>query len=359
MVTDNASLRDGGTFDASGTPVRERSPLPTRDFPLTEVKQLAFFAQDEIALFGGRLSLSPGVRFDRFEARAQADALYLNGNPGSPEPENYQDSEVTAKVGAIYALNDWLSVYGRYSEGFRAPPYDDVNVGFTNFLGGYKTIANSDLAAERSKGLEAGARLRGERGSVELAYFRNRYQDFIESFSLAPAFLRQRGVDPADGLLTFQSINRGAVEIDGVELRGSVALGAGFSARAALAYAKGEDRQSGAPINSIEPLSAVVGLNYDSPGGRWGASLICTLVDAKRESDIDAADPRLPTDGYAVLDLLAYAQLGPRLRLNAGLFNLTDKRYLRWADTAAIGSDAPRRFTQPGFNAGATLRLEL
>ena len=359
VATDNASSRDGGTFDASGAPVRERSPLPTRDFPLTEVEQLAFFAQDEIALFGGRLSLSPGVRFDRFEARAKADGLYLNGNPGSPEPENYQDSEVTAKVGAVYALNDGLSVYGRYSEGFRAPPYDDVNVGFTNFLGGYKTIANPDLAAERSKGIEAGARLRGERGNVELAYFRNRYQDLIESFSLAPAFLRQRGVDPADGLLTFQSINRGAVEIDGVELRGSYAFGAGFSARAALAYADGEDRQSGAPINSIEPLSAVLGLNYDSPGGRWGASLICTLVDAKDPSDIDAADPRLPTDGYGVLDLLAYAQLGSRVRLNVGLFNLTDKRYLRWADTAAIGGDAPRRFTQPGFNAGATLRLEL
>ena len=103
----------------------------------------------------------------------------------------------------------------------------------------------------------------------------------------------------------------------------------------------------------------MVGLNYDSPGGRWGASLICTLVDAKDEGDIDAADPRLPTDGYGVLDLLAYAQLGPRARLNVGLFNLTDKRYLRWADTAGIGGDAPGRFTQPGFNAGATLRLEL
>ena len=359
VATDSASSRDGGTLDASGAPVRERSPLPTRDFPLTEVEQLAFFAQDEISLFGGRLNLSPGVRFDRFEARAKADALYLNGNPGSPEPENYKDSEVTVKVGAVYALSDRLSVHGRYSEGFRAPPYDDVNVGFTNFLGGYKTIANPDLAAERSKGLEAGARLRGARGSLELAYFRNRYEDFIESFSLAPAFLRQRGVDPADGLLTFQSVNRGSVGIDGVELRGSYAFGAGFSARGALAYADGEDRQSGAPINSVEPLSAVVGLNYDSPGRRWGASLICTLVDAKDEGDIDAADPRLPTDGYGVLDLLAYAQLGPRARLNVGLFNLTDKRYLRWADTAGIGSDAPGRFTQPGFNAGATLRLEL
>ena len=358
-ITDNASLRDGGTFAASGSPLREFSPLPTRDFPLTKVKQLAVFLQDEIALLNGKLRLSPGVRFDRFQARAKADAVYLGGNPGSPNPEDYQDSEVTAKVGALYAFNDWLSVYGRYSEGFRAPPYDDVNVGFTNFLGGYKTIANPSLSSERSKGIETGVRLRGERGSLEVAYFRNLYQDFIESFVVAPGLLPQRGIDPADGLLTFQSVNRGEVKIDGVELRGSLEMGAGFSARAAVAYADGEDRESGAPLNSIEPLSTVLGVGYDSPGGRWGASLICTLAEGKDQADIDPADPRLPTAGYGVLDLLTYVNLGARVRLNAGLFNLTDRRYLRWVDTAGIGSDAPGRFTQPGFNSGITVRIEL
>ena len=48
----------------------------------------------------------------------------------------------------------------------------------------------------------------------------------------------------------------------------------------------------------------------------------------------------------------------PNLSVNIGLFNLTDKSYIRWADTGSIGADAPGRFTQPGFNAGATVRLE-
>ena len=358
-ATENASLRDGGSFDASGAPVRERASLPTRDFPLTEVKQLAVFLQDEIVLLDGKLRLSPGVRYDRFEANTKTDDIYLTGNPGSAQPEDYQDSEVTAKVGAVLAINDALSLYGRYSEGFRAPPYDDVNVGFTNFLGGYKTIANPDLASERSEGIEAGVRLRGQRGSVDLAYFRNSYRDFIESFAVAPAFLPSRGIDPTDGLLTFQSVNRGEVTIDGVELRGSLAIGAGFSAQAALAYADGEDREAGTPLNSIEPLNAVLGIGYEAPSGRWGANLIWTLAQGKGAGDIDPDDPRLPTAGYGVLDLLLHANLTPKLRVNAGLFNLTDKRYLRWADTASIGSDAPGRFTQPGFNAGATVRLEL
>ena len=133
--TDNVSLRNGATFGANGAPAREFYPYPTRDFPPTKVVQAGALVQDEIALFDGRLLLSPGVRFDRFDADAAPDAVYFGGNPGSPPPEDYADSEVTAKVGAVWAAGRGISVFARYSEGFRAPPYDDVNVGFTNFLG--------------------------------------------------------------------------------------------------------------------------------------------------------------------------------------------------------------------------------
>ena len=138
--TDNAGLRNGATFDSSGAPVREFFPFPTRDFPPTEVEQVAVFLQDEIAFLDGRLLISPGVRYDSFDANATADPIFLSGNPGSPIPEDYKDAQVTAKIGAVYAFSDGVSAFARFSEGFRAPPYDDVNVGFTNFIGGYKTV---------------------------------------------------------------------------------------------------------------------------------------------------------------------------------------------------------------------------
>lgn len=358
-VTDNASLRDGGTFDAAGNPVREFSPLPTRDFPLTKVTQAAAYLQDELALLEGDLLLSPSVRFDRFEATTEADAIYLNGNPGTPGPEDYADSQVTAKLGALYSFTDAVSAYGRYSEGFRAPPYDDVNVGFTNFLGGYKTIANPDLESERSQGIELGVRLRGERGHAQVAIFRNDYEHFIESFAIAPQFFRSGGIDPADRLRTFQSVNRDRVQIDGWELGGALELGFGLTLRASAAYASAEDRSTGAPLNSIEPLNGVLGLGYDAPGDRWGGDLIVSAAKGKDEADIDPADPRHAPSGYGIIDLMAYIDIGERMRLNAGLFNLTDRTYIRWADTAGIGSDTPARFTQPGFNAALTLRVDL
>ena len=358
-VTDSASLRDGATFDAAGAPVREFTPLPTRDFPNTEVTQLALFAQDEIAFLDGALVLSPGVRYDDFRAKVAADAVYHTGNPGAPEPQDYSATAVSAKLGAVYSFSERVSAYARYSEGFRAPPYNDVNVGFSSFVGGYKTLSNPDLESERSRGVEAGLRLRHGAGNLRLAVFRNRYSNFIESLTIVPWFLSNRGIDPADGLLTFQSVNRTAVAIDGVELRGGFDFGGGFSARAAAAYASGEDRNTGAPVNGIEPVSAVFGIGY-APSDRWGVDAIWTLVGAKEPDDIDdSALPIPPTAGYGILDLLAHARFGQRVSLDVGLFNIGDKTYRRWADSAAIGGDAPRRFSQPGFNFGATLRVEL
>ena len=353
-ATDSASLRDGGTFAADGAPVREFTRLPARDFPPTRVTQLALFLQDEIALFDGALLLSPGVRFDDFSATVAHDPVYVAANPA---PEDYAATMLSAKLGVMYSFSERVSAYARYSEGFRAPPYDDVNVGFSNFLGGYKTISNPQLESERSRGVEAGLRLRHGAGNLRLATFRNRYTNFIESFTIAPRFLASGGIDPADGLRTFQSVNRTAVAIAGAELGGGIDLGRGFSARFAAAYASGEDG-SGVPVNTVEPLSGVLGISYAAPEG-WGVDAVWTLVGAKDASDIDDAALLPPTAGYGIVDLLVHAQIGERVQVDAGLFNIGDKGYRRWVDSAGIGADAPLRFTQPGFNFGATMRVNL
>jgi hemoglobin/transferrin/lactoferrin receptor protein len=363
--TDSESLRDGGTTDLAGSPLFEFFPLPTRDFPATRVTQTAFFLQDEIALLDGRLLLSPGLRYDRFDADVTADDIYRSGNPGIADPQDYKDSELTAKFGAVFDLSEAASIYGRYSEGFRAPPYDDVNVGFTNFIGGYKTISNPDLTSETSQGLEFGIRWQSAPLQASLAVFRTDYDDFIESLAIAPQFQSSFGVDPADGLLTFQSVNRAQVRIEGIELSGQWYLGEAFPAlrgvraRTSIAWADGEDRDREQALNTVDPLTAVFGLGYDAPSGRFGGDLVWTLVDRKKNSDIDADNPRLATAGYGIVDLMAYVRMTDKVSLNVGLFNLTDKQYLRWADTGAIGSDAPGRFSQPGFNAAATVKIEL
>jgi hemoglobin/transferrin/lactoferrin receptor protein len=361
--TDNENIRDGGTFDATtGAPQFEFSPLPTRDFPATQVENRAFFLQDEIVLMDGRLRVTPGLRYDDYSADVSPDGLYFDGNPGVAPPEDYDDSDLTLKLGALYRFTDTVSAWGRYSEGFRAPPYDDVNVGFTNLLGGYKSIAAPNLESETSAGLEFGLRFQGNRGQAQFAAFRTEYDNFIEANAIAPAFLASGGIDPRDGLLTFQSINRGRVDIQGLEFRGRLNLAAlaprlaAFSLEAAAAWAEGDD-DDGVPVNTVDPFNAVLGLRWAPPQARWETELVWTFAADKDESDIDG--PRLASDSYHVLDLLAHVDLLDNLQLDVGVFNLLDETYLRWADTAGIAElDNPARFTRPGRNVGVTLRAD-
>ncbi|MFX9791817.1 TonB-dependent receptor, partial [Acinetobacter baumannii] len=71
--------------------------------------------------------------------------------------------------------------------GFRAPPYNDVNLGFTNLQFGYASVPNPDLRPETSDGYELGVRHAGAALHASLAAFHNRYRDFIESGVLVSA----------------------------------------------------------------------------------------------------------------------------------------------------------------------------
>ncbi|MEO0437531.1 MAG: TonB-dependent hemoglobin/transferrin/lactoferrin family receptor [Pseudomonadota bacterium] len=361
--TDNENLRNGGTVDADGQTVVEFLPLPTRDFPPTEVENRALFIQDEIVLLDGRLRITPGLRFDDYEADVSQDPIFFAGNPGVAAPDDFEDSELTLKLGALYNLSNSVSVWGRYSEGFRAPPYDDVNNGFSNFIGGYKTISAPNLESETSQGFELGLRIEGEVGNLQLAVFDTLYDNFILEQQLAPQFLATGGIDPSDGLLTFQAVNLEEVEVKGVELRGLLALGAlgsglsDFYLEGALAYADGEE-DDGTPLDNVDPLNAVLGLRWMPATLPVEGELVWTWSDEKNQNDI--SDPSRPaSDSYNIIDLLVHYEFSDRLQLDAGVFNLFDEEYIRWADTLSIGGDAPERFTRPGRNFSITLRASL
>ena len=56
---------------------------------------------------------------------------------------------------------------------------------------------------------------------------------------------------------------------------------------------------------------------------------------------------------------MAFYRVNENLEINAGVYNLTDKEYIRWIDTGSIGSDSARRFTQPGINGSISVRFVL
>ena len=152
----------------------------------------------------------------------------------------------------MYDLDEKWSIFGQYAEGFRAPPLDAINTGFTNFAGGYTTLPNPNLRPERGQTFELGLRRISDYGSIEFTAYKNNYEDFIESLAVL-------GFNPRTFLLEFQARNLEEAEIKGFEFKAQYQLSAlseslqGGQLRAAYAYADGENKENGQAINSIDP----------------------------------------------------------------------------------------------------------
>jgi hemoglobin/transferrin/lactoferrin receptor protein len=339
------------------TPTILGETFPLRDLPLSTVVEVGAFVQDEMRLDDSRWTLVPALRVDYYDLAPETDRIYRDDNP-STEPAGVDEVSFAPKLGATYRISDRLGVFFQYAHGFRSPPPEDVNIGLEVPLFNIRAIPNPNLRPETSDGFEAGLRLTGTPVALTASVFQTEYGDFIESKV-------NLGVDPATGVTLFQSQNVAEARIYGAEFDARADVSAwsprlaGWSGRLAGSWTRGEDLTRDVPLNSIEPPRLVLGVRYDAPSTRWGSELALTAVEAQREVDRSRAD-LYRTDGYATLDWLANVSLSPRLRLNIGLFNLTDTAYIEWSDIRGRVADDPLvpYYTRAGFNVSASLRYD-
>ncbi len=366
-ITETSQRRDGTEFNlTAGTSSTTVGPdiFPVRDFPTSDTLLAGLFIQDEIAWGNGRFILTPALRYDYYKLEPDPDTIFIEDNPGITSVD-INDSALSPKLGALYKFNSGLSLYGQYAEGFRAPPFNDANIGFTNLQFGYTAIPNADLEPETSQGIELGLRGGNARGRFDIAAFYNRYEDFIDSLSLLTCPGDPRCVPD---LLTFQSVNLDRVRIFGLEASGAWELNKRITVKGSLAFAEGDNLESDEPLNSIDPFKLVLGLQYQAPGQRYGGEVITTAVVAKSGSQVDeSAGELIETSGFAVVDVLGWYRLSKQASFNVGIFNLLDKKYSYWTDvrsqinTMGGGADPALtidRFTQPGINASASFRYQ-
>lgn len=326
--------------------------FPVRDFPSSDTTSYGVYVQDKISF--GVFSLIPGIRWDRYQLDPKPDPIFQADNPGI-ESVDLDESSTSPKLGAIWQVSDDWQLWGQYSEGFRAPPLNDVNVGFTNFRFGYTTLPNPDLKSESSKGYEFGLRYAGATARLNVSYFNTDYDDFIQT-------LQNVGFDPVNNLIIFQSINVDSVTIDGIETRIEWAPGMfpdGLTLRLAASWSEGDNNENGQPLNTVAPLNGVLGLDYAAQNGRWGASLLTRAAEKQDRLD-DTDGPLYVPDGYVVFDATAWFRPTSNSRIRGGLFNLTDEAYTDWLSVAGLPSSTPNpgRFQSPGFNVGLLFDIE-
>lgn len=336
------NLDTGAVSHTVGTDI-----FPTRDFPRSRTERVGAFAQDEIALGWG--TLIPALRFDRFEMTPRPDDVYASANPGRI-PVGLTDDAWSPKLGALVPLGDGLTLSLQAATGFRAPPYYDVNVGVSNLPLGYAVIPNPELKPEKSRGLEAGVRGRHARVDWSVTVYRTDYDDLIVSRAPLPCPGNPLCVPTAP--ITFQSQNVTRARIEGIEARAESRFSAGWTARLAASAARGDDLTRNVPLNSVDPAKVVAGVAYDH-GDRAGGELHLTYGAKKTRIDTTAG-ALFATPAYTVADLTGYLRLGKHLLVNAGIFNLTDRKYWLWSDVRGVLNPGATidRYTQPGRNYG-------
>ncbi|MGH8500584.1 MAG: TonB-dependent receptor plug domain-containing protein, partial [Methylococcales bacterium] len=113
--------------------------FPVRDFPVSETREIGLFVQDEMRLFDSRLGITPALRWDSYKLTPKPDAIFAADNPDIA-PVGISTKHLSPKLSVSWRLMQGWSVYASGTEGFRAPPYNDANLGFTNFPSGYTAI---------------------------------------------------------------------------------------------------------------------------------------------------------------------------------------------------------------------------
>ena len=326
----NAEQTDIQTSQTTKTLLGETFPL--RDFPNSNVNEYGVYLHDEISLFNDELIISPGIRFEHYALKPQADPLFDERYPNARKTElitNYW----LPKLGLLYALTDRFQWFAQYAKGYRSPPFSDVNIGLFYPQFNIIAISNPKLKSEKGNTFETGIRWHNKDTQLEVSVFHNRYKDFIQT--RAPL-----GFDPVLGSLVFQSINRDKVVIEGVEIQANHFWTNNFSTNLNLAWISGKDDKTNQHLASITPPSAIIEFMYYSESSYWQTRLLGTFSKAQKEI-FDNEEALFSAPGYARWDILTQFFVNDSMDINIGIYNITDKNYWQNSSVLAYTQNEP------------------
>jgi len=299
--------------------------------------------------------VTPGLRYDWRRLKPQVDdlvraVLAANGKTAASRT----DSAFSPKLGALWRFTPQFAAFAQIVRGFRAPNYEEVNGVFRNTVQNYGISPNPNLKPETSTGVEAGLRLARADLRAQVAVFDNHYRDFVSRVRLNcpgdPNCIAGLGT-------TFQSVNLARVRIYGAEARLAWDFAPGWRLDAALAHARGTDRNSARPLDTVEPTRLSLGVARDS--GFWGAEARLRAAAAvKRVNDFDGTthNPWFRPPSYGVVDVSAWWKLAKQARIALAMSNLFDRKHWLWSDIRQADARNPAGvdfYSQPGRNASA------
>ena len=315
--------------------------FPSRYFPPSTVSESGAFVLLQSRWWEDRLTVIPALRYDHYRLSPdENDTVFLEATGSASTPVSLDDGALSPKIGVNLKITDHWSVAGQYAAGFRVPPYNSVNSGFTNLSGGYLTLPNGDLDPEESDNVDLSLKGEFDRGWFRLTRFDNRYDQFIDDTAFA-------GISP-QGLFMFQPQNIDKVDIEGWEFSGELEMNRLFSLRAVYADIEGTNRVDDTPLASVPPRQGTLTLRMQMPSARFGGTL--SVTDTAKVAEVPKT-PQFTPESHTLWDLTGYCRLWQGLELNLAVFNLSDETYHSWSESRGLSADSQviDRYTSPGL----------
>lgn len=280
------------------------------NFANASTQRADIYIEDRITLAGGRLEITPGLRFATYKIDPRPDADYQP--VAGKEPRVRKNSSLLKSLGVQYQINENWSVWGKYGEGFKMPTAQQL---FTSSPGFFNLIPAPNLKPEEVKSYELGIRYEEPRGFLALNAFKADYSDFIQSFYFVP--------NTND--ITYRNIS--VVNIWGLEASAGWALGEHTGLNVSAAWQKGTQRTSPTAAqtpHTLPPVQATVALKHVIP--QYGLTLegVGTFAGDVKET---AGPTDFKPSGYAVFDAHAKWEVIENGFLNLSVLNMFDKRY--------------------------------
>jgi hemoglobin/transferrin/lactoferrin receptor protein len=293
------------------------------------------FVEDEV-LFTSWLRVIGALRYDTYE---------LEGG-GTQSDGSHLSPKATVAVKPITGIE----VYGSFAEGYRAPALTETLVSGIHppfapgFPDAFTFVPNAGLQPEIGQNKEIGANLkydsvfmRGDKFRAKVSAYRNDVSDYIELVEFGPPivscppgvplFVCQAGFVPFITLLDYSFVqyqNIADARLEGAELELAYDWGGGF-VQVAATHTRGENRETGGPLNTIPPDRVITTLGFRFLNEKLVAGTRITAVDHS-DPDLDSAIAP-PTSGYALVDLFGSYQFNEDVSLDGIIYNVFDQQY--------------------------------
>lgn len=349
--------------------------------------QYGLALQDELVFASGLLATF-GLRYDKEQVSTNPSDVACGKASGSFGRlcATATDDANFSNTSGVLALEKPLNQHWRanytLATGFRNPTASEMYFTFESPYGNW--LANSNLQAEKSLSHNLGITGQGKYGNLLLNVYHTRYKDFLfeQETSLkrtdpsCDPWYAQAGYCKAERNDYFQQmVNLDRATIAGVEVSSQLLLGAlnpratGFSVYTGLGYSRGKLSNADSLL-SVQPLKAVLGLDYEHTDQRFGVFSRATYMGGKKPKDAQYSElvdvcvaysfdywrgqetcsettSKLHTQAYEYLnksavtfDVFGYYRLKDNLTLRAGVYNLFNEKYHTWDALRGINKRA-------------------